>query len=188
MARGILWSARGTPSPDLILAPAVRRAPPSARRPAPRSPSASRRPLARRRLALPPPVVSATAAWRPSRCASWSRARARATSATCVLQMWAYLAGYEMPNDDPEALERARPRRVPGPGRPARSAWARRRPCACSARSARPAASTPSRRCSSGRTGCGSWSRTGPSPYLLVRHPERFDAARRACTRRSTSG
>jgi len=24
----------------------------------------------------------------------------------CVLQMWAYLAGYEMPNDDPEALER----------------------------------------------------------------------------------
>ena len=30
----------------------------------------------------------------------------RRDAAACVLQMWAYVATYEMPNDDPEALER----------------------------------------------------------------------------------
>ena len=62
-------------------------------------------PLARRRLKLPPPVVSATAAAAPfALCVLLPRTRARDVG-TCVLQMWAYLATYKMPNDDPEALE-----------------------------------------------------------------------------------
>ena len=63
-------------------------------------------PLVRRRLKLPPPVVTATAAAAPfALCVLVPRSRARDV-ATCVLQMWAYVATYQMPNDDPEALER----------------------------------------------------------------------------------
>jgi hypothetical protein len=63
-------------------------------------------PLVRRRLKLPPPVVLATAATAPvALCVLFPRSRARDLGA-CVLQMWAYFAGYEMPHDDPEALER----------------------------------------------------------------------------------
>jgi len=63
-------------------------------------------PLVRRRAPLPPPVVSATAAATPfALCVLLPRTRARDV-ATCVLQMWAYVATYQMPNDDPEALER----------------------------------------------------------------------------------
>src|SRR5687768_5838751 len=63
-------------------------------------------PLVRRRLKLPPPVVTATAATAPiALCVLVPRSRARDVG-TCVLQMWAYLATYKMPNDDPEALER----------------------------------------------------------------------------------
>jgi len=62
-------------------------------------------PLARRRLKLPPPVVSATAAAAPfALCVLLPRTRARDVG-TCALQMWAYLATYKMPNDDPDALE-----------------------------------------------------------------------------------
>ena len=62
-------------------------------------------PLVRRRLKLPPPVVSATAAAAPfALCVLLPRTRARDVG-TCALQMWAYLATYKMPNDDPEALE-----------------------------------------------------------------------------------
>ena len=63
-------------------------------------------PLARRRLKLSPPVVLATAATAPvALCVLVPRSRARDVG-TCVLQMWAYLATYAMPNDDPEELER----------------------------------------------------------------------------------
>jgi membrane-associated phospholipid phosphatase len=63
-------------------------------------------PLVRRRLRLPPPVVTATAATAPvALCILFPRTRARDVGA-CVLQMWAYVATYEMPNDDPAALER----------------------------------------------------------------------------------
>jgi PAP2 superfamily len=63
-------------------------------------------PLVRRRLKVPPPVVTATAALAPfAICVLYPRSRAR-DAAACVLQMWAYVATYEMPNDDPEALER----------------------------------------------------------------------------------
>jgi hypothetical protein len=63
-------------------------------------------PLARRRLRLPPAVVTGTAALAPfALCVLLPRSRRR-DAGTCVLQMWAYVATYEMPNDDPEALER----------------------------------------------------------------------------------
>lgn len=66
-------------------------------------------PLVRRRMRLSKPVVLATAASAPvAICVALPRTRARDV-ATCALQMWAYLAAYEMPNDDPEALrERVR--------------------------------------------------------------------------------
>jgi hypothetical protein len=63
-------------------------------------------PLLRRRLRLPPAVVLPAAAAAPvALCVVRPRTPARDV-ATCVLQMWAYFAGYEMPNDDPEALRR----------------------------------------------------------------------------------
>jgi membrane-associated phospholipid phosphatase len=63
-------------------------------------------PLVRRRLRLPPPVVTGAAAAAPfALCVLVRRSRTRDVS-VCVLQMWAYLATYQMPNDDPEALER----------------------------------------------------------------------------------
>jgi hypothetical protein len=63
-------------------------------------------PLLRRQLKLKPPVVTVTAALAPfGLCVLVPRSRARDVG-VCVLQMWAYLATYAMPNDDPEALER----------------------------------------------------------------------------------
>ncbi|HEX2102566.1 MAG TPA: phosphatase PAP2 family protein [Solirubrobacteraceae bacterium] len=66
-------------------------------------------PLARRRARIPPPVVTATAATAPlAMCVAVPRSRARDV-AVVTLQMWAYVATYQMPNDDPERL-RARVR------------------------------------------------------------------------------
>jgi hypothetical protein len=63
-------------------------------------------PLVRRRMPLPKPAVLATAAAAPvAICIATPRSRTRDV-ATCALQMWAYLAAYEMPHDDPEALRR----------------------------------------------------------------------------------
>ena len=63
-------------------------------------------PLVRRRLKLPPPVVTATAATAPfALCVLVPRSRKRDVGVV-VLQMWAYVATYQMPNDDPIALER----------------------------------------------------------------------------------
>jgi membrane-associated phospholipid phosphatase len=63
-------------------------------------------PLARRRIRLRPPVVAGLAAAAPfALCVAVPRSRRRDV-VVCVLQMWAYLSLYEMPNDDPEALER----------------------------------------------------------------------------------
>jgi len=62
-------------------------------------------PLLRRRLELPVLVVTAASASAPvALCVALPRTRGRDV-ATCVLQMWAYLAHYEMPNDDPQRLE-----------------------------------------------------------------------------------
>jgi hypothetical protein len=63
-------------------------------------------PLVRRRLRLRPPVVMATAAAAPvALCVLVPRSRAR-DFGTCLLQMFAYIAAYKMPYDDPEALVR----------------------------------------------------------------------------------
>jgi hypothetical protein len=63
-------------------------------------------PLFRRRLKLPPPVVTVTAATAPfALCLLVRRSRVRDVG-VCVLQMWAYVATYQMPNDDPIELER----------------------------------------------------------------------------------
>jgi hypothetical protein len=61
-------------------------------------------PLVRRRLRLKPPVVIGAAAAAPfALCVLVPRTRARDIG-TCLLQMWAYVAAYKMPYDDPEAL------------------------------------------------------------------------------------
>jgi hypothetical protein len=66
-------------------------------------------PLLRRRLAIPGPTVLGAAALAPIAVSvATPRTRARDV-AICSLQMWAYLAAYEMPYDDPERL-RARVR------------------------------------------------------------------------------
>jgi membrane-associated phospholipid phosphatase len=63
-------------------------------------------PLLRRRLKLSPPVVATTAGAAPfAFCVLVPRSRARDVG-TVLLQMWAYIALYKMPADDPEALER----------------------------------------------------------------------------------
>lgn len=63
-------------------------------------------PLVRRRLGLPPIATVAAAACAPiGITVAFPRSRARDV-AVCVTQMWAYMAAYEIPNDDPEALER----------------------------------------------------------------------------------
>jgi membrane-associated phospholipid phosphatase len=62
-------------------------------------------PLARRRLRLPPAVVLGTSGLAPvALCVATAPRRARQV-AVCALNMWAYLAAYEMPHDDPERLD-----------------------------------------------------------------------------------
>ena len=63
-------------------------------------------PLVRRRLGLRPPVVIAAAGAAPvALCVARPRTWRRDVG-MCALQMWAYIAAYEMPNDDPDALRR----------------------------------------------------------------------------------
>jgi membrane-associated phospholipid phosphatase len=62
-------------------------------------------PLARRRLRIPPPVVTASAAAAPVALSVAVRRSRSRDAAVCALQMWAYIATYQMPHDDPEALE-----------------------------------------------------------------------------------
>lgn len=63
-------------------------------------------PLLRRRLRIPPPAITATSVAAPvALCVALRRSPVRDV-ATAVLQMWGYMAHYEMPNDDPQALER----------------------------------------------------------------------------------
>jgi membrane-associated phospholipid phosphatase len=62
-------------------------------------------PLARRRLRIPPPVVTASAAAAPIALSVAVQRSRKRDAAVCALQMWAYIATYQMPHDDPEALE-----------------------------------------------------------------------------------
>jgi hypothetical protein len=66
-------------------------------------------PFVRRRLRLPPPVVVAAAAAAPLALPVAMRRSKLRDVAVVALQMHAYVATYEMPNDDPERL-RARVR------------------------------------------------------------------------------
>jgi hypothetical protein len=62
-------------------------------------------PALRRRLKLPPAAVLGAAAAAPvALCVAVPRNRAR-DIAVCALNMWAYVAAYEMPHDDPGRLE-----------------------------------------------------------------------------------
>lgn len=62
-------------------------------------------PVARRRVRIPKAAVAAAAWSAPvALCVAVPRSRTRDV-ATCMLQMWAYVATYEMPADDPQALE-----------------------------------------------------------------------------------
>lgn len=59
-------------------------------------------PPLRRRLRIPPPVVLAASASAPlALCVAMPRSRVR-DAAVCALNMWGYLAAYEMPHDDAE--------------------------------------------------------------------------------------
>lgn len=61
-------------------------------------------PVVRRRARLSKPAVLTAAAAAPvALCVVVPRSRTRDVL-TCTLQMWAYLAAYEMPHDDPERL------------------------------------------------------------------------------------
>ena len=96
----------------------------------------------------------------------------------CALQMYAYVATYQMPNDDPERLLE-----------PRSGSSIRSRPTRRSAFGTTPtlrlqrAFGTPGRfkrvgeARSCGRTGSGSRSRTGPSLYVLLRHRDQFPGA-----------
>jgi membrane-associated phospholipid phosphatase len=62
-------------------------------------------PVARRRMKIPRAAVAATAWSAPvALCVALPRTRTRDVG-MLMLQMWAYVAMYEMPADDPEALE-----------------------------------------------------------------------------------
>jgi membrane-associated phospholipid phosphatase len=62
-------------------------------------------PVLRRRVKLAPAVVLGSAGAAPlALCVAVKRSRSRDV-AVCALNMWAYLAAYEMPHDDPRRLE-----------------------------------------------------------------------------------
>ncbi|MDX6726337.1 MAG: hypothetical protein QOK49_1142 [Baekduia sp.] len=63
-------------------------------------------PLARRRFGIPPPVVTVTAAAAPLALSVAVPRSIKRDVALCALQMYAYTVTYQMPHDDPEALER----------------------------------------------------------------------------------
>ncbi len=61
-------------------------------------------PALRKRLRLPSGAVLGISGLAPAAvCVATPRTRARDVT-VCLLNMWAYLAAYEMPNDDPERL------------------------------------------------------------------------------------
>ena len=93
--------------------------------------SSAHSPILRRPLNLPRPVTAALA-WQAPFALAIARPRTRARDAGIyALQMWAYVASYEMPNDNPEQLMR-RLRADYVPRSTARSGWARRPRSGCS--------------------------------------------------------
>jgi membrane-associated phospholipid phosphatase len=62
-------------------------------------------PLLRRRVRVPPAAVMASSALAPVCAGVLLPPGRRRQAAVCALNMWAYLAAYELPHDDPERLE-----------------------------------------------------------------------------------
>jgi membrane-associated phospholipid phosphatase len=60
-------------------------------------------PLLRKRVSAPPLVMQTVAFAAPIGLSVAARRSARRDVAVCMLQMWAYLAAYKSPHDDPEA-------------------------------------------------------------------------------------
>ena len=161
--------------------------PPSARPPSTALAAGLAAPLLRRRLKLPPAVTIATAATAPfALCVLVPRSRARDVGTVC-LQMWAYVAAYKMPNDDPEALERAGARRLPRARRP----LGRARDAADAAPAARARDAGRLRALGEGARLVAldlvHRSRTAPSPTCCCATASSSRAARRRSTRPSTS-
>jgi membrane-associated phospholipid phosphatase len=63
-------------------------------------------PLLRKRVDASPVVVQAVAYAAPLGLAVAARRSRKRDAAVCALQMWAYVAAYKFPHDDPEAQER----------------------------------------------------------------------------------
>jgi membrane-associated phospholipid phosphatase len=63
-------------------------------------------PLLRKRVSAPPLVMQAIAYGAPIGLCVAVRRSPKRDVATCALQMWAYLAAYKAPHDDPDAQER----------------------------------------------------------------------------------
>ena len=63
-------------------------------------------PLLRKRLGIPKPVVTATSVAAPFATVVALRRSPVRDAAAVLMNMWGYIAHYEMPNDDPEALAR----------------------------------------------------------------------------------
>jgi membrane-associated phospholipid phosphatase len=63
-------------------------------------------PLLRRRVTAPPVVMQSIAFAAPAGLAVAMRRSRTRDVAVCALQMWAYLAAYKSPHDDPDAQER----------------------------------------------------------------------------------
>src|SRR4029453_11220698 len=72
-------------------------------------------PLVRHRLRLRPPVVSALSWPAPAALALAAPRTPLRDAGIYALQMWAYFAHYDMPDDDPEALMRRVKVRYPIP-------------------------------------------------------------------------
>ncbi len=97
--------------------------------------------------------------------------------AVCALHMWAYLAAYEMPNDDPERLAGARARRLPDRDRPRCSAWGSPHRPACSAPSRTPGRINRFERVLVWCHWLWFFVPHGSVGYVLLRRPERFPSA-----------
>lgn len=133
-------------------------------------------PLARRRLRIPPPFVTAAAAAAPVALSVAVRRSRGRDVAVCALQMWAYVATYQMPHDDPEAL-RARVR-VDYPVRVDRAIGLGTLPTLRLQRAlAKPGGLRPADQALVWVHWIWFLVPHGTVAYMLLRHPERFPAA-----------
>ena len=144
-------------------------------------------PAAARRACAPRRSSRARRSLQSPRRLLWPRVRSRA-AIVCALQMYAYVYAYKIPNDDEEAL--AARVHFDYPIRADRLIGTRRAAERAPAAGVSPATatSTATRRCSSGRTGCGSQRRTRRSPTCTATIVRASRARRCSPTRYSTLG